>query len=130
MKSEFVKNVYLLEKRYNIIQNLSGERIFDITYNDAGEVFIEEGCDNYFKHKLTPYECMELSTFFKELAEFLENRQPCQINKVNEKVIDLMGAVFCTHSRPDLEKELHKFETKTQVINYFKDLAEKEIKGE
>ena len=37
--------------------------------NEANEFYLEECCDNYFRHTLTKDECMELYELFKEIAE-------------------------------------------------------------
>ena len=39
--------------------------------NKNNEFYLEECCDNWFRHTLTKIECIELSELFKEIANKL-----------------------------------------------------------
>lgn len=57
----------VLSKYEKVLEELSEDRVFSITHREDG-FYIFEKCDEYFCHKLTREECLELSKLFAELA--------------------------------------------------------------
>lgn len=56
-----------------------------------------------------------------------ECRQAEKDRNIFNKALDLMSCVLCNKSRTDLEKQLTKFTWRKEVIEFFKQQAEKEI---
>lgn len=61
-----------LAKHFNLIKDISQDKIFGVFYDEKDGFWIEECCDNWFKHSLTKQECLELSEMFKEIADELD----------------------------------------------------------
>jgi hypothetical protein len=59
----------VLAKHFDLIEGLAYDRVFGIFYDKEDGFWIEECCDNWFKHALTKEECLELSEMFAEVAE-------------------------------------------------------------
>lgn len=59
----------VLAKHFDLIESLAYDRVFGIFYDKEDGFWIEECCDNWFKHALTKEECLELSEMFAEVAE-------------------------------------------------------------
>lgn len=71
-ESEFkatLDNNKVLEKHINLLRNLSSDRIMCVGYEQDGNFYLVECCDEYYYHNLTKEECLELSEMFKEIAE-------------------------------------------------------------
>lgn len=49
-------------------------------------------------------------------------------NKILAKALELMSIVLCTGARKDLENEISKFSWREDVVRFFKQQAEKELK--
>ena len=58
-----------LLKHSGLLKRLSDDRIMCVGYEQDGNFYLMECCDEYFYHKLTKEECIELSELFKEVAE-------------------------------------------------------------
>lgn len=58
----------VLAKHFDLIKDLAYDRIFGVFYDEEDGFWIEECCDNWFKHTLTKEECLELSEMFAEIA--------------------------------------------------------------
>ena len=59
----------VLAKHFDLIEGLAYDRVFGIFYDKEDGFWIEECCDNWFKHTLAKEECLELSEMFAEVAE-------------------------------------------------------------
>lgn len=57
----------ILSKYEKVLEEFSRDRVFSITHEEDG-FYIFEKCDEYFCHKLTRKECLDLSGLFKEIA--------------------------------------------------------------
>lgn len=68
LKAMFNNNKILL-KHIDILKSLSNDRIMCVGYEQNGDFYLMECCDEYFYHDLTKKECLELSELFKEIAE-------------------------------------------------------------
>ena len=71
-ESEFkatIDNNNVLEKHIDLLRVLSDDRIMCVGYEQDGNFYLMECCDEYFYHDLTKEECIELSELFKEIAE-------------------------------------------------------------
>lgn len=64
-------NNKILEKHIDLLRALSGDRVMCVGYEQDGNFYLMECCDEYFYHDLTKEECMELSELFKEIAEVI-----------------------------------------------------------
>jgi hypothetical protein len=62
-------NNQVLKKHEELLRTLSDDRIMCIGYEQDGNFYLIECCDEYFYHNLTKEECIELSELFKEIAE-------------------------------------------------------------
>ncbi len=62
----------VLAKHFDLIENISYDRVFGVFHDEEKGFWIEECCDNYFTHSLTKEECLELSEMFKEIADVLK----------------------------------------------------------
>lgn len=63
-----LNNNKTLLKHSDLLKILSDDRTMCI-YEQNGDFYIMECCDEYFYHYLTKKECMELSELFREIAE-------------------------------------------------------------
>lgn len=64
---------YILQKHIGILKTLNNEGVLYICYDTNSKVFyIRESCDEWFTHKLTKADCVELSELFKELSEVID----------------------------------------------------------
>jgi hypothetical protein len=64
-----LNNNKILLKHINLLKSLSDDRIMCVGYEQDGNFYMVECCDEYFGHDLTKEECLELSELFKEIAE-------------------------------------------------------------
>ena len=64
-------NNKILLKHIDLLKSLSRDRIMCVGYEQNGNFYIMECCDEYFYHDLTKEECFELSELFKEIAEVI-----------------------------------------------------------
>lgn len=72
MIAQSIRNQNLIINKYkDILSRLSDERVMTVEY-DSGYYFIYEKCDDWFCHKLTKEDCLELSNLFKEISEKIE----------------------------------------------------------
>ena len=71
-ESEFkatLDNNKVLLKHIDLLRVLNDDRIMCVGYEQNGNFYLVECCDEYFYHDLTKEECVELSELFKEIAE-------------------------------------------------------------
>lgn len=71
-ESEFKESTVddILQKHKDLLEVLSMDsRVICVCKdNENNEFYLEECCDNYFRHTLTKEECIELSELFREIA--------------------------------------------------------------
>ena len=67
-KATLDNNKVLLNHR-DLLRRLSDDRVMCIGYEQDGNFYIQECCDEWYYHDLTKEECIELSELFKEIAE-------------------------------------------------------------
>ena len=72
LKLMFNNNPILL-KYTKLLQTLSDDRIMCVSYTQDNSYYLVECCDEWFDHKLTKEECLELSEMFKEIAEAIDS---------------------------------------------------------
>lgn len=72
LKLMFNNNPILL-KYTKLLQTLSDDRIMCVNYTQDNGFYLVECCDDWFDHKLTKEECLELSEMFKEIAEAIDS---------------------------------------------------------
>lgn len=61
-----------IKRHSKVLGKLEEERIISVIRKSDG-FYIFEKCDEYFCHKLTEEECMDLSELFSEMASEMEN---------------------------------------------------------
>lgn len=64
-----VDNNKTLLKYEDLLRKLVDDRIMCVGYEQNGNFYLVECCDEYFIHDLTKEECLELSEMFKDIAE-------------------------------------------------------------
>lgn len=81
---EFViNNNEVLLKHIDLLKALSDDRIMCVGYEQNGNFYLMECCDEYFYHDLTKEECIELSQLFYDIARMIPN-DCSKINLVKE----------------------------------------------
>ena len=74
-ESEFKESIVdeILQKHKDLLEVLSMDsRVICVCKdNETNEFYLEECCDNYFRHTLTKEECIELSELFREITNKL-----------------------------------------------------------
>jgi hypothetical protein len=58
-----------LQKYERLLRTLSNDRIMCVGYEQDGNFYLVECCDEWFYHDLTKEECLALSEMFKEISE-------------------------------------------------------------
>ena len=62
----------ILLNHYDLLETLAyDDSVVCVGYKN-GKYYLFECCDEYFGHKLTKKECIELSEMFKEIAEDID----------------------------------------------------------
>lgn len=64
-----LNNNKTLRKYSDLLKRLSDDRVMCIGYEQNGNFYIMECCDEWFAHDLTKADCIELSELFREIAE-------------------------------------------------------------
>lgn len=59
----------VIQKYKKLLQRVSDERVFTVTYEGNATFGLMECCDACFGYDLTKEDCLELAELFKELAE-------------------------------------------------------------
>lgn len=67
-----IGNNAILNKHRSLLKTFSDDRIMCVGTTDDDGFFMVECCDEWFHHRLTKEECLELSELFKEIAEVIE----------------------------------------------------------
>ena len=64
-----IDNNKTLLKYEDLLRKLVDDRVMCVGYEQNGNFYLVECCDEYFIHDLTKEECLELSEMFKDIAE-------------------------------------------------------------
>lgn len=68
---ELMNGQKLLNRHKCLLDRMKEDRIFSI-YLKNNKVYLNEQCDDYFSHRLTKKECLELSELFGEIASVIQ----------------------------------------------------------
>lgn len=71
---KYETNHPILQKHIKVLERLDDDRVMCVCYdNEQNKFFAIECCDEWYYHKLTKEDCIELSELFREIAEVLDN---------------------------------------------------------
>lgn len=65
------KQIDILNAHISILNKIGNSRVFDIEYDNEG-FYIEEGCDFFFRMRLTSKDCFDLSEMFKDVGQYIK----------------------------------------------------------
>lgn len=67
-------NSPVLQSHKKLLKTLSDDRVMCVGYEESGNgYYIMECCDEWYDHRLTKEECLELSEMFKEIADDIKD---------------------------------------------------------
>lgn len=134
------------ETKYRVIPNPSFNdfnaelpyTIVTVDYDPKTDLIRQKGFNSWSNHKCDLFntrqscECWFVTLINNEFVSTLK-RNTAKLQRrldVVEKALELMIDIHCNKSRQDLELILRTFVFKKGVIDFIKEQAEKELKGE